>query len=98
MEKRMNMPRRLKKLRPGNPHLIPPILGDPLRAKMAKEATAILKRMSKTSPSGSQARLPLRAPLHSRFSVTLVRGGGTLLVIVSPEVVATFPPRGRERQ
>ena len=60
MEKRMNMPRRLKKLRPGNPHLIPPILGDPLRAKMAKEATAILKRMSKTSPSGSQARLPLR--------------------------------------
>ena len=34
--------------------------GDPLRAKRTKEATSILKRMSKTSPSGSQARRPLR--------------------------------------
>ena len=43
------------------------LVGDPLRAKMAKEATSILKGMSKTSPSGSQARRPLR--LSTLYSV-----------------------------
>ena len=36
------------------------LVGDPLRAKMAKEATSILNGVSKTTPSGPQARRPLR--------------------------------------
>jgi len=36
------------------------LVGDPLKAKMAKEAMSILKGVSKTSPSGPQARRSLR--------------------------------------
>ena len=97
MEKRMNMPRRLKKLRPGNPHLIPPILGDPLRAKMAKEATAILKRTSKTSPSGSQARLPLRRSTPYSVQCYACAGWGHIARNCKPGG-GRHPPRGRERQ
>ncbi len=36
------------------------LVGDPLRAKMAKEATSILKGMSKAPSPSSQARRPFR--------------------------------------
>lgn len=65
-------------------------------AKMDKKATSILKGVSKTSPSGS--RKPgdrCAALLYTRFSA-LVRGGGTLHVTVSPDVVVTQRGRGNQ--
>ena len=65
------------------------LVGDPLRAKMAKEATSILKGVSKTSPSGSQARRPLRlSTLNSVQSYACVGWGH--IARNFPDVVATL--------
>ena len=66
------------------------LMGDPLRAKVAKEATSILKRMSRRLPRVPKQGDRCAAPLHTRFSVTLVRSAGTLHVIGSSDVVATL--------
>ena len=67
------------------------LLGNPLRAKMAKEATSILKGMScpRFLPRVPKPGDRFAAPLHTWSSVALARCGGTLHVIVGPDVVAT---------
>ncbi len=50
------------------------LVGDPLRAKMAKEATSILKGMSKTPSTSSQGRRPLRQ--STPYSVQCYACGG----------------------
>jgi len=65
------------------------VAGDPLRKKMAKEATSILKGISKTSSSSFQPRRPL--PQFSHYSVqcyACAGWGNILLVTANPDVVA----------
>ena len=87
MGKRMNMPLRLKKLRPGNPHLIPPIFNDWWLVSWGQreDGRRWPKRPWVPKPGDCCA-----APLHTWSSVTLVWVGGTLHVTVSPDVVATL--------
>ena len=56
----------------------------------ANMATSILKGMSKTSPSGSQARRPLHRSTPYSVQCYACLGGGTLHVIVSPDTVVTL--------
>ena len=68
------------------------LVGDPLRAKMATaKATSILKGMSKTSPSGSQARRPLRRSTPYFIQCYVCAGWGHI-------GRGLDPPRGRGRQ
>ena len=73
------------------------LVGDPLRAKMAKEATSILKGMSKTSPSGFQARRPLRRSTPYSVQCYACAGWGHIARNCKSGR-GRDPPRGRGRQ
>ena len=77
--------------------LILGLVGDPLRAKMAKEATYILKGMSKTSPSGSQARRPLHGSTPYSVQCYACAGWGHIARNCKSGR-GRDPPRGRGRQ
>ena len=57
---------------------------------MAKKATSILKGMSKRFLRVFNPGDRWASSLLTRFNVTRVRGGGTLLVTANPDVVAVL--------
>ena len=65
------------------------LVGDPLRAKMAKEAASILKGVSK-GLQVSRQDVPRASLPRIRSSVTLVQDGDTLRVTASPDVEAVL--------
>ena len=81
MGKRMNMPRGLKRIGPGNPHLIPLIFNDLCLVwwgTLLEQRWPKRRRLPRVSKPGDHCA----AQLHTRSSVTLIRGGGTLHVTV----------------
>lgn len=81
MGKRMNMPRGLKRIGPGKPHLIPLIFNDLCLVwwgTLLEQRWPKRRRLPRVSKLGDRCA----AQLHTRSSVTLMRGGGTLHVTV----------------